>query len=114
MLLVQSVRNVPGCARFCVPSRTPTRHVAPKASLQRDVPPSPQGGGYAAARASGGTIWGRRRFARSPPLAAMLGLFPFFAAHPALVQAATPAAKPARIVSLDLCADQILVELVER
>src|SRR5262245_26635566 len=40
-----------GPSGFRLPSGTPTRHVAAQASLRRDVPPSPQGGGYAAARA---------------------------------------------------------------
>src|SRR5262245_58648833 len=35
---------------LCLASGTPTRHVASKANLRRDAPPSPQGGGYAAAR----------------------------------------------------------------
>jgi iron complex transport system substrate-binding protein len=36
------------------------------------------------------------------------------AAQPNDARSATPSAKPARIVSLDLCTDQLLIELVER
>ena len=41
-----------GVVRCSPLQRTPTRHVVPKARLRPDVPPSPQGGGFATARAS--------------------------------------------------------------
>src|SRR5262245_22419271 len=41
-----------GSAKYLPPSRTPTRHVAAKVNLRSDAPPSPQGGGFAAALAS--------------------------------------------------------------
>jgi iron complex transport system substrate-binding protein len=47
-------------------------------------------------------------------LTAVLSLFPAFSAPPSHAETAVPTAKPARIVSLDLCADQLLVELVGR
>ena len=59
-----------------------------------------------------GTLRLARRLARL--LAAGLCFFPAFAAQLTDARSATPPPKPTRIVSLDLCADQLLIELVER